>query len=65
MTLFETPELLFTDAKAPLAARKGNLRVLFMPKNMDDQVFKAEKKEQLVPVESESMAVEPAEALAV
>lgn len=65
MTLFETPELLFTDAKAPLAAREGNLRVLFMPKNMDDQVFRAEEKEQSVPVEAESIAMEPAEAIAV
>jgi len=65
MTLFETPELLFTDAKAPLAAREGNLRVLFMPKNMDDQVFRAEEKEQSVLVEAESIAIEPAEAIAV
>jgi len=65
MTLFETPELLFTDAKAPLAAREGNLRVLFMPKNMDDQVFRAEEKEQSVPVEADSIAMAPAEAIAV
>jgi len=65
MTLFETPELLFTDAKAPLAAREGNLRVLFMPKNMDDQVFAAEEKEQPVSAEAESIAIAPAEAVAV
>jgi hypothetical protein len=65
MSLFETPELLFTAAKAPLAAREGNLRVLFMPKNMDDQVSNAEEKQPPVSVEAESIAVESAEAVAV
>jgi hypothetical protein len=65
MSLFESPELLFTAAKAPLAAREGNLRVLFMPKNMDDQVSNAEEKQPPVSVEAESKVVESAEAVPV
>ena len=42
MSLFETPELLFTGTKAPLAAKEGNLRVLFMPKHVDDVVVDKE-----------------------
>ena len=65
MALFETPELLFTGTKSPLAVREGSLRVLFMPKNMDDTVSSSEEAGQPVPVGAESMIVESAEAITV
>jgi hypothetical protein len=65
MSLFETPELLFTGTKSPLAAKEGNLRVLFMPKNVDEKVAAAEEPEQPGTTEPESVAVEQLEAVAV
>ena len=65
MALFETPELLFTDTRSPLAVREGNLRVLFMPKNMDDKVSTAEDAEKPVSMDAEPVAVEQVEAVAV
>ncbi len=57
MSLFETPELLFIATKSPLAVKEGNLRVLFMPKNVEDKISRSE--------EAEPVAVEQVEALAV
>jgi len=65
MSLFETPELLFTGTKSPLAAKEGNLRVLFMPKNVDEKVAAADEPEQLTSMEAEPVAVEQLEAVAV
>ena len=65
MSLFETPELLFTGTKSPLAAKEGNLRVLFMPKNVDEKVAAAEEPEQPTPLEAEPVPVEQLEAVAV
>jgi DNA polymerase III sliding clamp (beta) subunit (PCNA family) len=65
MSLFETPELLFTGTKSPLAAKEGNLRVLFMPKNVDEKVAAAEEPEQPSSLEAEPVPVEQLEAVAV
>ena len=64
MSLFETPELLFTGTKSPLAAKEGNLRVLFMPKNVDDGVT-AEESGHPVSTDAEPVMVEQAEVAAV
>ena len=61
MALFETPELLFTGTKSPLAVKEGNLRVLFMPKNVEDNVTAAEEAEQPVAMGAEPVAVEQLE----
>ena len=63
MSLFATPELLFTGTKSPLAAQEGNLRVLFMPKNVDEKAA-SEEREQPAAVEQESVVVEQVEAVA-
>ena len=63
MSLFVTPELLFTGTKSPLAAQEGNLRVLFMPKNVDEKAASGEP-EQPATVEQESVVVEQMEAVA-
>jgi hypothetical protein len=53
-----TPELLFTGTKSPLAAKEGNLRVLFMRKNVDEKAASQEEPEQPVAVEQmEAVAV--------
>ena len=64
MALFETPELLFTDAKSPLAVKEGNLRVLFMPKNMEEEVSSSETAEQSDSKDSEPVEVAQVEAVA-
>jgi hypothetical protein len=63
MSLFITPELLFTGTKSPLAGQEGNLRVLFMPKNVDETATSGEP-EQPATVEQESVVVEQMEAVA-
>ena len=65
MSLFATPELLFTGTKSPLAAKEGNLRVLFMPKNVDEKAAAQEEPEQSGSMETEPVAVEQMEAVAV
>jgi hypothetical protein len=64
MSLFATPELLFTGTKSPLAAKEGSLRVLFMPKNVDEKVAAAEEPEHPVPLEPEPIVMEQLEAVA-
>ena len=63
MSLFATPELLFTGTKSPLAAQEGNLRVLFMPKNVDEKAA-SEEREQPATVEQDTVVVEQMEAVA-
>jgi len=65
MTLFETPELLFTGTKSPLAVKEGSLRVLFMPKNVDEGASTDENAEHPVSSEAEPIAVEQLEPVAV
>ena len=65
MSLFETPELLFTGTKSPLAAREGNLRILFMPKNVEEEVAPEQEPEPATSIEAESAEVEPMEITAV
>jgi len=57
MSLFETPELLFTGTKSPLAAKEGNLRVLFMPKNLDEGASIDKDAEQPVSMETQTVEV--------
>ena len=65
MALFVTPELLFTGTKSPLAVKEGSLRVLFMPKNVDEGASMDEDGEHPVSMEAEPVAVEQLEAVAV
>lgn len=65
MALFETPELLFTGTKSPLAVKEGCLRVLFMPKNVAEVVLKDEDAEQPVSAEAASVVVDQLEAVVV
>ena len=57
MSLFETPELLFIGTKSPLAVREGNLRVLFMPKNVEDKISRSEEAEPVTVEQGEAVAV--------
>lgn len=65
MSLFETPELLFTGTKSPLAAKEGNLRVLFMPKLVDERVSADHQSEHSGSTDGEAVAVEQVETVAV
>ena len=57
MSLFETPELLFIGTKSPLAVKEGNLRVLFMPKNVEDKISRSEEAEPVTVEQGEAVAV--------
>ena len=65
MSLFETPELLFTGTKSPLAVKEDNLRVLFMPKNVDERVSADDRSEHSGATEDELVAVEQVDAVAI
>ncbi len=57
MSLFNTPEVLFAGTKSPLAVKEGSLRVLFMPKNVDEGNPTEEESEQPASTDAEPIAV--------
>jgi hypothetical protein len=64
IALFDTPNVLFAATKSPLAVQEGDLRVMFMPKNVvdTDEPTKVEDETpamdgQAVPVEVEQETV--------
>lgn len=58
IALFDTPNVLFAATKSPLAVQEGDLRVLFMPKNVVDTDEPTKVEDETPAMDGQAVSVE-------